>query len=154
MDVRYKKDGRVANCITCDSARRKELRILKEKAGGFGYCKVCNKPLSAGNPRTTGLHRRCAVGEKSWNYRGGYVNKHGYRVIHVEGNDNQVPEHRVVMEKWLGRKLYPDENVHHKNGVRNDNRIENLELWSTFQPSGQRIKDKVNWAREILERYT
>lgn len=62
-------------------------------------------------------------------------------------------EHRWVMEDHLGRELRPGENVHHINGVRDDNRIENLEVWSTFQPSGQRIPDKVSWAKRILEMY-
>jgi hypothetical protein len=57
------------------------------------------------------------------------------------------------MQEMLGRELFPDENVHHINGVRDDNRPENLELWSTSQPSGQRIPDKVEWALEILRRY-
>jgi hypothetical protein len=57
------------------------------------------------------------------------------------------------MEQILGRELLPDENVHHINGDRADNRVENLELWSTSQPAGQRIPDKVAWAREILDRY-
>jgi hypothetical protein len=57
------------------------------------------------------------------------------------------------MEQVLGRPLAPDENVHHKNGVRHDNREENLELWVTRQPPGQRVDDVLAWAREIVARY-
>lgn len=62
-------------------------------------------------------------------------------------------QHIVIMEEYLGRKLLPHENVHHLNGVRDDNRIDNLELWSTHQPSGQRVVDKIRWAKEILALY-
>jgi hypothetical protein len=57
------------------------------------------------------------------------------------------------MEEYLGRKLEPGENVHHKNGVRDDNRIENLELWTTSQPYGYRVDDAVEEALATLRKY-
>jgi hypothetical protein len=69
------------------------------------------------------------------------------------GRAPYVFEHILVMEELLGRHLLPDETVHYRNGVRDDNRPENLELWVRPQPNGIRVVDAVVWAREILRRY-
>lgn len=62
-------------------------------------------------------------------------------------------EHRLVMAEMIGRPLLPSETVHHLNGDRLDNRPVNLELWSTAQPKGQRVPDKLAFAYEILRVY-
>jgi hypothetical protein len=76
----------------------------------------------------------------------------GYVYLSGPGFERDL-EHRIVMERLIGRPLLPDEHVHHKNGTRDDNRESNLELWSTHHPKGQRIEDLLDWAHEIIERY-
>ena len=58
-----------------------------------------------------------------------------------------------VFNNIIGRYLFSFENVHHKNGVRNDNNEDNLELWITKQPKGQRPDDLIEYAEWILKTY-
>lgn len=89
---------------------------------------------------------------------GRYVDAQGYVRVKAVGHPNVyrtgfILEHTFVMSQILGRPLTKGENVHHRNGVRSDNRPENLELWITHQPKGARVEDLVQWAHEILDRY-
>lgn len=98
-------------------------------------------------------------GKRSFNWKGGkHTDRNGYVQVWKPEHPNArmggyVHEHRLVMSEHLGRPLKTHENVHHKNGNRQDNRIENLELWTTLQPSGARVEDKILFAKEILKLY-
>jgi hypothetical protein len=115
-----------------------------------GLCRTHYDRKRAGNTLQTIRNYKDAGGR--------YVRKTGYIFLYLPKHPQAdsaglVSEHRLAMEEYLGRCLVPGESIHHKNGNRGDNRIANLELWSHSQPSGQRAKDKVKWAIEILQLY-
>jgi hypothetical protein len=98
-------------------------------------------------------------GSKNHRWRGG-INHHssGYIMVMMKTHPNAtksgyVLEHVLVMTEHLGRPLEKGETVHHKDGDKHNNRIENLELWVRHHPPGQRVEDLVTYCLGILRRY-
>ena len=111
------------------------------------------------SPQAREASIKARKGKRSPAWKGGkHIDIGGYVMVYKKEHPNAtvkgyIGEHRLVMSEHLGRPLNKYENVHHKNGNRQDNRIENLELWNKMQPAGQRVEDKVLFAKEILKLY-
>lgn len=136
------------------------MSIVKGGRFGVAPCDVAGCPETFYAKSLCSLHynRQRLTGEvgdplprKAQAHAGWLDPESGYR--YVTHNGRRYLEHRLVMVLHLGRSLWPDETVHHRNGDRSDNRLSNLELWSSWQPAGQRVEDKIAWARELLARY-
>ena len=145
------KDGRQSICKICREKRDSEPTTRACVKCGATY-KVRKDSL---HKNKSGTCRRCS-GWKTWlpgldnnNWAGGKTKtKHGYVLIRKNGG--YTLEHVLKMEEHLGRKLVKGETVHHKNGIKDDNQIDNLELWSGGHPSGQRVDDLIDY---ILANY-
>lgn len=145
---RVSKDKRRFLC-KCECGKFKEINLIHLTNGKNKSCGCSSKEWHHNN-----------IGDKSPGWKGGRRIESGgyvevYDPTHPKSRVNgYVKEHRVIMEKFLNRYLFDHENVHHINGDKLNNKIDNLELWSSSQPPGQRIVDKVKWAMEILNIYS
>lgn len=132
----------------------------------FGVCRVAgcsrvamtaaHRPMHRDRIKRTGEVGPAQPLRREWGTGTAWaISYEGYmvRAISVNGKRVTIKQHRTVMEEYLGRPLVGIENVHHLNGDRADNRIENLELWSRSQPPGQRVADKLAWAHELIAFY-
>lgn len=137
------KTGRCAilrTCINCGSVDETpvwQVRASIKLDGLRGVCKKCWPKVRTQPGRK---------GAASANWKGGrYVTKAGYVMVlnpeRTGEKDKYIQEHRLVMQNHLGRKLHKGETVHHKNGVKTDNRIENLQLFAAAHARGQKYED-------------
>lgn len=141
---------------------------MGRKKTRIGNCtNGCNSPVHARNV-CRNCYRKIHYEEHERNRRGSKkhilapllskrIDELGYVRIKIDighGSKDWIKEHRYVMEQHLGRKLEKFENVHHKNGNKQDNSLSNLELWITKQPKGQRPEDLVEYAQWIIKTYT
>lgn len=126
----------------------KKCKLCEKKHYAKGYCvnhyynnitKFREKIKKEGPPKYRTLRKDGYV----WITKRGHPNA---------AKDGRILEHTYVMSEFLGRPLVKGESIHHKNGIRDDNRIENLELWIHTR-SGQRLEDRIKWAIEFLEKH-
>ncbi|MEN3540648.1 hypothetical protein AAH991_36425 [Microbispora sp. ZYX-F-249] len=152
LTVIQREDNRDKPCVMCQS-----FGDIRPSYTMDGLCRTHARRRSEGAP----LDR---IPEKAPD-GAGHIDKNGYR--HVTVNGRRQFEHRVITEGVLGRPLWSDEEIHHVNGNRADNRVDgpfkvdergrlrsgNLEIWSSNQPRGQEIGPKLEWAVELLTTY-
>lgn len=126
------------NCRQCGVLVERERRADGKgyKKTGFWCSRTCRSAFVMANAQSNGA---------------GWMDKNGYWMNRVDGVE--VPEHRTVMEGVIGRKLFAEETVHHKDGNRLNNDPANLELWSSRHGKGQRVEDKVMWCLDFLADY-
>lgn len=126
----------------CDCGTEKKIRA-DQLGSGTKSCGCLNK-----------------TGEFKPLYRSGRIISKGYVYVlspnhptRVNRSKKYVAEHRLVMESILGRYLVEGEEIHHKNGVKTDNRPENLQLFSIAHPKGQTVPDIISFCIERLKLY-
>jgi len=148
-------------CPGCGAERWSLLKLYKER-GGEILCPSCigKRTVNQNNLKwwNKGNHKdgcrcaRCAdqTGSNNPMWNGGISRQGDYVTVKIYQDNpmfimadtrGYVMEHRLVVAQKLGRPLRKGETVHHINGIKNDNRIENLELWFTNHSHGVRVKD-------------
>jgi len=165
--LRYKK---VIDCGCVEEQRKQDLvgnkygnltiiDIAKTGNRSACLCKCsCGKKIKVlSNYLLNGKTKSCGCSRKRTR-TGALKEKNGYVFIRKPDHPNSnrygyIREHVYFMSKHIGRPLKKSESVHHKNGIKSDNRLSNLELWSHSHPSGQRVSDMVLFCTNYLKEY-
>lgn len=142
VNVKNNKRQKKWVCV-CECGKEKILFTNDLTSGKVKSCGCYNSDVA----------RKRMTGNSNPFWKGGTTkNSRGYIII-KHGKNRGKLEHRHIYETHYGVKLKPHQNVHHINGDRTDNRIENLELWDSSQPYGQRVEDKIKFYFQLVQEY-
>ncbi len=139
----------------------RRARLKSRNTSWKCLCQCGKHTVAISGNLLNGRHRSCGCGRKGLTAfrarkrieQAGYVFVKSPKHPRANPHTGRVREHILVMEAKLKRCLLPGEEVHHKNGIRSDNRTRNLELWTKSHPAGSRVKDQVQWALSVLQMY-
>lgn len=172
----YTKARRTVPCEVCKQPFERKYKTQKACSVECGnklkrtdrdvVCKACGETFERPHGKTQEYcSRSCAqrgrirTGQQAYPEGATTLHTSGYILEKQDGE--WVMQHRLVMERFLGRKLLPNERVHHRNGKRDDNRKQNLEVWTIRgngkkDPAGIRVRDALESVLEhpVLSKFT